>query len=357
MRRAALFAGIGAVALLAASGGCATEAPRVPGLPDAVALSYKTIPLSSSDPKERRVGELIYRGGLEISSPDPRFGGWSGLIVSADGSTMLSQSDEAHWLRAHLIYDSKGDLAGIDRAQLADMQNLGGKAMVEKEGDAEGLDSLSPLDTSGPVVVSFERNHRIWEYDLSHSLDVKPSAVPAPEAIKSLESNSGLEGLTLFAPHELLAVTETPQDKNGDHPAWLITYPGRKFEQLGVVHHDPYEISDAAMGPDGNLYLLERHYFGPVRGVVIAVREIDRDEVKPGARLGGHEIAGFTMRENIDNMEGLSLRRDADGHTLLTMISDDNYNHPIQRTVLLMFELAQYPPKPGIGGTTPRIAQ
>jgi len=342
MRRAALFASAGAIALLVALGACATEVPATPGLADAVALSYKSIPLSQLDKNEHRVGELIYRGGLEISSPDPRFGGWSGLIVSADGSSLLSQSDEAHWLRAHLIYDSNGNLIGIDHAQLADMQNLAGQAMVKKEGDAEGLDSLSPLDPNGPVAVSFERDHRIWEYDLSNSLDVKPSVVPTPDAIKSLDSNSGLEGLALFAPHELLAVTETPQDKNGDHPAWLIPWPSTgKFEQLGVKHHDPYEISDAAMGPDGNLYLLERHYFGPVRGVVIAVREIDRDEVKPGSRLDGHEIAQFTMRENIDNMEGLSLRRDANGHTLLTMISDDNYNHPIQRTVLLMFELAQ----------------
>ncbi len=227
--------------------------------------------------------------------------------------------------------------------------------------------SLSPLDTDGPVVVSFERDHRIWEYDLSHSLDVKPEVVPTPDAIKSLESNSGLEGLTLFAPHELLAVAETPQDSNGDHPVWLIPLTLRptfaeamagkqaqgegtdqslmlspskhEGDALSVRHHDPYEISDAAMGPDGNLYLLERHYFGPIRGVVIAVREIDRADVKPGARLDGHEIAEFTMRENIDNMEGLSLRRDADGKTLLTMISDDNYNHVIQRTVLLMFEV------------------
>ena len=338
MRRGGLFAASGAVALLAALGACATEAPATPDLPDAVALSYKTIALAPSDPKETRVGGLVYRGGLEINSPDGRFGGWSGLIVSADGATLLSQSDEAHWLRAHLIYDAKGNLSGIDQGQLAGMQNLDGKPMAGKEGDAEGLTSLAPLDTHGSVFISFERNHRIWEYDLSQSLDAKPSAVPAPGAIKSLESNSGLEGLTQFAPATLLAIAETPQDTNGDHPAWLIS--GTKFETLGVKHHDPYEISDAAMGPDGNLYLLERHYFGPIRGVVAAVREIDRSEIKAGARAGGHEIAEFTMRENIDNMEGLSLRRDASGRTLLYMISDDNYN-PVERTVLLMFELVQ----------------
>lgn len=340
MRRAALFGASGAVALLIALGACATEAPATPDLPDAIAVSYKPIPLSSTDKKETRVGALIYRGGIEISSPDERFGGWSGLIVSADGKTILSQSDEAHWLRAHLIYDSKGNLTGIDHAQLADMQNLDGKAMVGKEGDAEGLASLGPNDTNGRVAVSFERNSRIWIYDLSQTLDARPVDLPVPDAIKANRSNNGLEGLARFAPHEFLAVTETP-DENGDHPAWIVPFPSGKPEQLGVKHHEPYEISDAALGPDGNLYLLERHYFGPIGGVVAAVREIDHADIKAGARLDGHEIAEFTMRENIDNMEGLSLRHDAEGHTLLYMISDDNYNHAIQRTVLLMFEIAQ----------------
>lgn len=322
-----------AATLLFALGACATEVPAASDLPDAIVISYKAIPLSNTDRKEMRVGALVYRGGIEISSPDARFGGWSGLVISPRGNFLVSQSDEAHWLRAHLIYDSKGDLTGIDRAQLTDMVDLSGVPMVKKEGDAEGL-----AFTSDGFAVSFERNSRIWLYP---SLDAKPVDVPVPDAIKANVSNNGLEGLTEFAPHELLAVTETAQDENGDHPAWLVPTPSGKSEQLRIKHHEPYEISDAAMRPDGNLYLLERHYFGPIRGVVAAVREIDRADIKPGARLDGHEIAEFTMRENIDNMEGLSIRRDADGHTLLYMISDDNYNHTIQRTVLMMFEVAQ----------------
>jgi hypothetical protein len=126
--------------------------------------------------------------------------------------------------------------------------------------------------------------------------------------------------------------------------AWLVPYgPGaaeHKAAELHVLRHPPYEISDAAMGPSGkHLYILERHYFGLLGGVVIAVREVDARNVKPGATLRGKEIARFTMRENIDNMEGLALRRGADGKAFLYMISDDNYN-PLQRTLLEMFELA-----------------
>ena len=75
--------------------------------------------------------------------------------------------------------------------------------------------------------------------------------------------------------------------------------------------------------------------------ISVSVRRVDIASVKPGARLDGEEIAKFTMHENIDNMEGLALRRDASGKTLLYMISDDNYNLTLQRTVLLMFEVAK----------------
>lgn len=311
---------------------------------DSVVLNYKVLPLSSADLKEARVGALEYRGGLEITSPDARFGGWSGLLVSADGKHILSQSDEGHWLRATLSYDSGGRLTAIGEGQLADMEAQDGSKLAPKlEADAEGLAALSDKGPDGPVAVSFERDARIWRYDLSGSLNRSPTDIAAPKEIRTLDFNSGLEGLTHFSPDLLFAVAETPQIRGDDHPAWLIPVPNARsavVAPLSVVHHEPYEISDAAMSPDGHeLYLLERHYFGPIRGVVVAVRRVAASTVKPGARLDGAEIARFTMHENIDNMEGLALRRDASGHTLLYMISDDNYNLLLQRTVLLMFEV------------------
>ncbi len=325
----------------------ATEAPAAAGLKNAVVLDYNAVPLSLNDRHETRVGELIYRGGLELTSPDARFGGWSGLVVSADGARMLSQSDEAHWLRADLVYDKNGDLVGLVHAELADMLDENGHTMNKEHGDAEGLDALTPAGPDGAVAVSFEEIPRVWRYDLSRSLDVRPTPVPIPDGVHELDgSNQGLEGLTLLKPHVLLAVSEAPHERKNQLDAWLVPYDGKApsvdYGALSVERHPPYEISDAAMGPDRKyLYLLERHYFGPVGGIVIAVRRVPAAEVKAGARLGGEEIARFTMHENIDNMEGLALRRGGDGRTYLYMISDDNYNHAFQRTLLLMFALAQ----------------
>jgi hypothetical protein len=43
------------------------------------------------------------------------------------------------------------------------------------------------------------------------------------------------------------------------------------------------------------------------------------------------------MGHEIDNMEGLALHTGPRGETIITMISDDNFNHVMQRTVLLQF--------------------
>ncbi|WP_368773282.1 esterase-like activity of phytase family protein [Pseudomonas sp. MPR-R2A5] len=44
------------------------------------------------------------------------------------------------------------------------------------------------------------------------------------------------------------------------------------------------------------------------------------------------------MGQQIDNMEGISIHRAADGAMVLTLISDDNFS-PLQRTILLQFAL------------------
>ena len=40
-------------------------------------------------------------------------------------------------------------------------------------------------------------------------------------------------------------------------------------------------------------------------------------------------------------MEGLAVHRGAGGETVLSMISDDNFNHLLQRTLFLQFTLIE----------------
>jgi hypothetical protein len=61
--------------------------------------------------------------------------------------------------------------------------------------------------------------------------------------------------------------------------------------------------------------------------------------IGPGAQLMPEEVARFAPPVQVDNFEGVAVRRDADGRTLVYIVSDDNFN-ALQRTLLLMFALA-----------------
>ena len=63
-------------------------------------------------------------------------------------------------------------------------------------------------------------------------------------------------------------------------------------------------------------------------------------------------ITGVTLLDvgadthEIDNMEGLAVHTDATGTVVLTLVSDDNFNSYLQRSVLLQFALTEPPMAP-----------
>jgi hypothetical protein len=100
-----------------------------------------------------------------------------------------------------------------------------------------------------------------------------------------------------------------------------------------------FDVSDCALLPSGDLLLLERK-FSLVSGVGIRIRRIPLNAFKPGAVVDGPSIFEADLGNEIDNMEGLDVHRDADGDLVLTMISDDNFSM-LQRTLLLQFRLVE----------------
>ena len=70
------------------------------------------------------------------------------------------------------------------------------------------------------------------------------------------------------------------------------------------------------------------------------IRHIPAAAIRPGAIIDGPVLieAGPTL--NIDNMEAMAVHEDSRGATVITILSDDNYN-PLERTLLLQFRLDQ----------------
>jgi hypothetical protein len=298
------------------------------------------IPLYVNNPREQRAGSLLYRGGLELSASDSRFGGWSDLAVSADGSEILAISDRGHWLKARLAYSESGDLKVLNTADITPMLDMSGKPLAGRSSDAEGLTLERPNDLAGPVVVSFERNVRVWRYDLSRGLAARPVNVPVGDWVKPLQGNAQLEAVTLVRPDALLVFGESKLEGE-DIRAAFEPYAGKErpsTRTLSVIPHDPFSVTGAANAPDGGVFILERRY-SLLGGVGMELRHVAATDLREGARLEGRVLVNLSFQDaNIDNMEGITVRRGPNGETLLYMLSDDNFS-PLQRTLLLMFEL------------------
>jgi len=143
----------------------ACAAPHDSGAADAIAptpiqISMHPVVLDTRDPAVDRVGRLIFRGGYSLTANDARFGGWSDLDISDDGTRLTSISDRGYWFDATVEHDEKGGIAQLTDARLGYLVNLAGFRQPGLSGDAEGL-SRTP---DGGFLVSFERRHRIWFY-------------------------------------------------------------------------------------------------------------------------------------------------------------------------------------------------
>jgi hypothetical protein len=68
------------------------------------------------------------------------------------------------------------------------------------------------------------------------------------------------------------------------------------------------------------------------------LRRVPLAGLKDGALVDGPVLATADMGYQIDNMEGIGVHRNAQGETILTLVSDDNFS-PLQRSLLLQFAL------------------
>jgi hypothetical protein len=307
---------------------CAEEARR----PLEIAARPVSFALDSEGAKA--VGQLAHLGSLRLTSPDSDFGGISGLIVSPDGKTFLAITDSSHWLTGKLTY-TDGRLTGLTGKEIAPLRDLSGKPLQGKAGDAEGL--AGSLD--GDVYVSFEGDHRIWKYAYGKDgLDATPVAVKVPADLAKAPGNGGLEAITLLSDGKLLAITESHENADGDIRGWLIDPAGKAPASLALKRRAPYDVTDARQLENGDVLTLERR-FNRVGGVGFAVRRIRADALKADAPIESEVIADAGMNYLIDNMEGLSIRKTSDGRTLVYMISDNNFNKPLQQNLIMLFEL------------------
>lgn len=342
--RKRVLATVAAAAALCAVG-LALAAPK----PPAPALGPKPVevtatPLASFDKVHRDrtgFGRLEWRGGLVLTSTSRDFGGWSGLALGGDGRTFFAVSDAGAWITGRLDY-AGSRLAGMTAASAAALTTLAGgavKRVVDR--DAEAVAALEGSLDSGKLYIAFERNHRIGVFDLVRDRLSPPRRYLAlPPESRRMSRNRGLEALAVLqaGPRKgaVVAFSERLLDRQGRHSGWI--WVTDKPRAIKLTNPGEYDVTDAAGLPDGSLLVLERR-FGWLEGIRMRLRLIPAAAIREGAVLEGEILIEADQGQEIDNMEGLAVHRSREGETVLTLISDDNFNAALQRTVLLQFTL------------------
>lgn len=329
--------------VLTASFAFADTKPVPPGkMLTEIGVQATRIPaFDKENPKATRFGKLTWRGGLVLSSTTPSFGGWSGLALGADGKQLVAVSDAGTWMTADLIYNG-GKLAALKTVRLGPLKSLSGRPLSRlRDRDAEALTLVRGHVAKGRVLISFERNHRVGLFDIGKSGVSAPRRyLSLPTVAKRLSGNSGLEGLAILQggrfKGSLVAFSERLIDSAGALTGWMWVKGRPQIFKLD--NGGAFSVTDAAPLPDGGLLVLERR-FRWNEGVKARLRLVRAHELRPGAKVKGELLLDANLKHQIDNMEGLAVHKGEDGEIIVTMISDDNFNRVLQRTILLQFEL------------------
>ncbi|ETX27670.1 esterase-like activity of phytase family protein [Roseivivax isoporae] len=253
-------------------------------------------------------GQAAFVGSFRWTSDHPAFGGFSGLEVSPDGASFVAIGDRGRVVQGTFRRE-EGRIVSVARGDILPLRGPQGAPLDAKSHDAEGL-ARTPR---GQLYVSFEGRHRVAALDPSgrtHPLD-------RPRSFARLQANSGLEALAADANGLLYAIPERSGAQNRPFPVWR--FAGGAWRQAGELPRSGgFLVVGADFGPDGRFYLLERAFTGI--GFRTRVRRFDHD--RTGFRNGTTLLETATRRH--DNLEGLSVWRDAGGTIRLTMLSDDN---------------------------------
>ncbi|WP_323761652.1 esterase-like activity of phytase family protein [Maricaulis sp.] len=290
----------------------------------------QAVPLYDQSPERTDLDRLSYLGGVTLTNPDERFGGFSALTLSPDGSRLLAVSDSAYWMTARIGWSEADGSLYVGDFSISPILSRTGNPLVGTAADSEAIADLG----GGVLAVSFEREHRINTYALGEDwgqLDSVGEAFPGPPGADDFVNNGGMEGLASLPDGALLAGIEDGSD--GVHPLWL--HRDGRWVRSELAAEPDFGLTSLDYH-DGHVYALERFWQSGIGNRIRILRfpaaALDRSE-----RIEPELLGTLEAGKAVDNFEGIVVT-ERDDRTLLLVMSDDNYNGS-QRTLLLAFQL------------------
>jgi hypothetical protein len=301
------------------------ERPMLGRVPDVTATP---VVLDPDNPKHVKVGALTFLGGVDLTSRDLAFGGYSSMTIDHGLFTLLS--DGGTIVRFRL-----DDRFRLSAPGFGDLPVGPGTGWNKADRDSESM-TLDPA--TGRVWVGYERVNQIWRYSPGLTL---PAVMVAPKPMDDWSENGGAESMVRLHDGRFLVIAETSRRLPSQARSALIVdrdpveRPLKGFE-FGYLPPDGYDPSDATELPDGRVLILNRRLDLPFRWSAVLTL-IDPRRIRPGMTIRGREIARLAPPLTVDNFEGLAITREH-GATMLWMVSDDNLLF-LQQTLLMKFRL------------------
>lgn len=260
-----------------------------------------------------------------LDMQDDRFGGISAIEISADGLGFTVVSDRGAVASGTFTRDATSRITAAQAAPMAFLQDVTGDPFDDKANDSEGL----AIAADGTAFISFEGGARVLRYD---SLTAPADPLPTPREFSAMQNNSALEALAIDAAGSLYTLPERSGALTTPFPVYRFKN-GAWDSTLQIPRSGTYLPVAADFGPDGQFYLLERQLRG-LAGFSSRLRRFSLGE----AGFGAPEVLFKTPVGLHDNLEGLTIWRDAAGLLRATMVSDDNFN-PFLRSQIVEYRL------------------
>ena len=285
-------------------------------------IFFVTIPTLKADVKKWQLEQV---GFLNIDRNEKDYGGFSGLVISNEGTEALVVTDKSFFFVLELRRDENDILTGYSVIRKGRILSSKGEHLNGRNTDSESI----VIDENNNYYISFESNHRI----MMHSeVGGKGVFVPKHPMFRKLSVNKGIEALAIDADNRLIAIPEKPPLGISDIPIFRLQ--NDKWEIIKYVKiNDNFLVTDAEILPEGLLLILERK-FSWTQGFKTRFRLISLDKFD-----NTEPITVFTSTANqFDNLEGMTLWRDKKGEMRILTVSDDNF-HPLQQSEIREFFL------------------